>query len=214
MKLKNFDRYDFSIEGQSLICRNVLTGKFLSPIMDRYHDNPKFGLRDNNGNKRFCSALRIAFALRHGITITEIPKNVRFYGTVDNPVIGKRPKSAMALSPYQRIQELEQSLEMMKYAYYSGDFSPFVKFAYENKKVAIATVSKRLGISIPRLQDFWDYGVEIFLESLKEMKFTSLKPIINYYCTCLKYGYLRNKDKSLPVIESIISDSPIPRKRR
>jgi len=214
MKLIGFSRYDFEIVGERMIIRNIDTGRNLSPISDRYHAYRKFALVDDNDNKRMCSELRIAFAIKHGCDIHTIPSKIRFYGSVSNPIIGKRPTSpSNEKEGYNRLMELEQSLDILKYAYYTKDYSGLVSFAYANKRTAIAVVSKRIFVSIPRLEEFWDDGLDIFIDSVKDLKFTSLKPLMNYLCTSLKYGYLRNKDKYLPVIDAILSDKPIPRRK-
>lgn len=215
MTLQNYSRYEITINGDTMYVKNIQTGNRIQAVSDRYHALRKYILIDDNGNKHSVSELRIAWALGNGVALHKIPKSVRFYGSVSNPVIGKREeKMTTDNDVINRIMELEHALDMMKYAYYSKDYSRFVEFAYNNKRTAIVVTSKRIGVSIARLEDFWDDGLEIFLDSVKEMKFTSLKPIMSYLCTCLKYGYVRNKDRSLPVIDAVLSDNPIPRKHK
>ena len=195
MTLQNYSRYEITINGDRLFIKNTQTGNVMTPITDRYHASRKYTMIDDNGNKKQIPELRIAFALMHGVPLHKLPRTARFYGSVSNPVIGKRDTPKYSDNAMNRLLELEQSLDMLKYAYYSKDYSRLIEFAYANKKAAIGAVSKRIFVSYGNLEKYWDYGLDMFLSSIKDLKFTSLKPLMNYLCTCLKYGYLRNRDK-------------------
>ena len=199
MILLGYSNYDITIRDGVMSVKNIRTNQRLRPSTDRYHNARKYTLVDDAGNKRGLSELRIAFALKHNIPIHKIEKNFRFYGTVDNPIIGKRAIKNIA-PDIDKLLELESSLEMMKHAYYSSDYSVFLRFAYNNKDKAIGATSKRMGIAFKTLEQYWDYGVEIFINSLKSLTFTSLKPIMNYLCASLKYGYLRNKKPKFEIL--------------
>lgn len=205
MTLLNYSRYEITINGDVLVIKNKQTGNVMTPITDRYHASRKFTMIDDNGNKKQIPELRIAFALMHSVPLHKLPRTARFYGSVSNPVIGKRVTPPQCgVDAMSRLLELEQSLDMLKYAYYSKDYSRLVEFAYTNKKTAIGAVSKRIFVSYGRLEKYWDDGVEIFLSSVKELKFTSLKPLISYLCTCLKYGYLRNRNRELTKTKELL----------
>lgn len=191
MKLKGYSKYEITInKGVMTICN---AKKTLRPASDRFHTHKWYVLRDDNGNKKSISELRIAFCLKHSCAPSDIESKYRFYGTVDNPIIGRKEKAGTDRPVINKILELEKSLDMIKYAYYSNDYSVFARFAYDNRKAAIGAVSKNTGVAFKTIDDYYDYGVDIFIDGLKNMTFTSLKPIMNYLCSCIKVGYLRNK---------------------
>lgn len=195
MILPNYSKYDVFIQDGKLIVHNITTDYYLKPIKDRWHVGNKFSMTDDNVKKKFISERRLSFALQHKINPDKIPRSARFYGTIDNLLIGERPKKEEIVDVDSKLFELEQSLFMLKYARFNNDYSNIVDFAYKNKRVVLAVVSKRIQVSYINLEKYWDICVDLFIDSIKEMKFTSLKPMINYLCTCLKYAYIRNKDK-------------------
>lgn len=191
MKLKGYSKYEILIDKGAMTVRSAK--KILRPASDRFHNNKWYVLRDDNGNKKSISELRIAFCLKHNVAPSDIESKYRFYGTVDNPIIGRREKKTSVTPVIDKILELEKSLDMIKYAYYSNDYSVFARFAYDNREEAIGAVSKVTGVAFKTIENYYDYGVDIFIDGLKNMTFTSLKPIMNYLCSCVKVGYLRNK---------------------
>lgn len=195
MKLPNYSRYDVFIQDGKLIVYNISTEHYLKPIQDRWHSGNKVAMTDDNGKKKFISERRLSFALQHNINPDKIPRSARFYGTIDNLLIGERPKKEEIVDVNSKIFELEQSLFMLKYAHYNNDYSNIIDFAYKNKRVVLGVTSKRIQVSYSNLEKYWDFAVDLFIESIKEMKFTSLKPMLNYLCTCCKYAYIRNKDE-------------------
>lgn len=202
--IKDYSRYKFALHDGGLVVMNKKTGHRLKPVGDRWHTCRKFALRADNGHSRYVSELRIAFALKHGLTLTELGRN-RFYGTVDNPICGIRPYRKLETQPTQdektnRIMQLEQSLDMMKFAHYTGNYSSFVEFAEAKKDAAVSTVAKRCGFSYTRVNECWDEARDMFIDKIRNAAFTSLKPVFSYLCTCLKYTCLQTSSrKNVPL---------------
>ncbi|MEG2151136.1 MAG: hypothetical protein RRY36_07965 [Bacteroidaceae bacterium] len=196
MKIKGLTKYDFFIGNGEIKVKNQ-NGKFIKKSKDEYHEQGKFNLTNDVGKKITVSEIRLSFCLKNNCKISDLGTN-RFYGTVDNPMIGRRdgfkriPESTIP-EKLSRIMFLEQSIEMLKYAIVSGDYSNIIKYSCSFKRNSIASVSKVVGCKFSTLEPYWDEAFDLFMSQIMSLRFTSLKPIYNHICTCLKVTYVRKR---------------------